>query len=122
MINIRQNHAFIYIIMAILLQALSGIFSKYASMSLHGGELIQIIINSYYLLSLICLIFQALVWQVVLKHYDLSFAYPFISLVNFIILVSSYLLFNESITLANLIGLFFISCGVYLLSREVVKA
>lgn len=121
MANIRSNYAFIYIFLAIIFQASSGILAKYAAVSLNDAALISLITNAFYISSLLCLALQAIVWQMALKHYDLSFAYPFISLVNFIILASSFLLFNESITFGNIVGLVIISCGVLLLSRESVK-
>jgi multidrug transporter EmrE-like cation transporter len=122
MASIRHSYAFIYVFFAIIFQASSGILAKYAAVSLNDVALIFLVTNAFYLSSLLCLALQAIVWQMALKHYDLSFIYPFISLVNFIILVSSYLLFNESITFANIAGLVIISCGVCLLSREAIKA
>lgn len=120
--SLWQRSHFIYIILAVIFQALSGILAKYASLNLDGYNFFPLLFNIFYIMSIGFLVLQAIVWMLALKYYDLSFAYPFISLVNFIILVSSYLLFNESITTANIIGLFFISCGVCLLSREAVKA
>ena len=85
---------------------------------LDSFNIIAVISNTFYMMSLICLFLQAIVWQQVLKHYHLSFAYPFMSLVNFAILVPAFLLFNESITSMNIIGLVVISAGIYVLSRD----
>ena len=63
-------------------------------------------------------VLQAIVWQQALMHYPLSFAYPFMSLVNFVILLSSAILFGEGITITNIIGLVLISIGITMLSRE----
>ena len=104
--SLWQRSHFIYILFADFISGLSGIFAKYASLNLGGYDFLSLLFIIFYIISLGFLVLQAIVWISALKYYDLSFAYPFISLVNFIILVSSYLLFNESITLANLIGLF----------------
>lgn len=64
------------------------------------------------------MVFQALVWQQALKHYPLSLAYPFMSIVNFVILIASAVLFSEGITIENIIGLLLISIGIAVLSRE----
>lgn len=61
---------------------------------------------------------QAIVWQQALIHYPLSYAYPFVSLVNFVILISSAFLFKEQITTSNILGLIFISLGILVLSRD----
>jgi multidrug transporter EmrE-like cation transporter len=122
MVYFKRDYSFIYIILAIIFQALSGVCSKYASASLDNHSVLSIVTNIFYIVSIICLMIQAFVWQMSLRHYDLSFAYPFISLVNFVILFLSYILFNESITVANVVGLLVISAGICLLSRESVKA
>jgi multidrug transporter EmrE-like cation transporter len=61
---------------------------------------------------------QAIVWQQALIHYPLSYAYPFVSLVNFVILIFSALLFKEQITASNILGLILISSGILELSRN----
>ena len=109
---------FIFIALSILFQAASGIFGKYASMTIDRLTIFAVISNIFYLLSLCCMVLQAIVWQQALKHYCLSYAYPFISLVNFIILFSSFYLFNESITIMNVIGLVVISIGICAHSRN----
>jgi drug/metabolite transporter (DMT)-like permease len=121
-VGARPELYFAYILMAVVFQALSGIMAKYASSALHSYDILSLTTNVFYLLSIGFLVLQAIVWQLALKRYELSFAYPFISLVNFIILFSSYALFGESITPANIAGLLLISFGVFLLSREGVKA
>lgn len=120
--EIKHNFYFVYIVLSILFQSLNGVFAKYVAVSLSGFGITAVIFNLFYILGIACLAMQALVWQQALKHYDISFAYPFMSIVNFIILLFSFLLFNESITIANIVGLTIISCGIYLLSKDGVKA
>lgn len=111
-----QNFSFI--ILSIIFQSLGGIFGKYAALSLSFPSLIEIITNIFFIIGLGCLFLQAIVWQQALIHYPLSFAYPFMSVVNFIVLICSAILFHEGITLANIIGLMFISIGITVLSRK----
>lgn len=115
----RYWTSFIFILLSILFQSLSGIFGKYAANSIGEVTLFTIINNSFYLLSLVCLFFQALVWQQALHRYPLSIAYPFMSLMNFVVLFASALLFQEGITLCNIAGLLLISLGITLLSRRI---
>lgn len=109
---------FSFIILAIFFQSVSGISGKFAAITLSDATLFAIIANGFYIISLACLFLQAIVWQQALIHYPLSFAYPFMSLVNFVILISSALLFDEGITIANVVGLCLISIGITVLSRE----
>ncbi len=77
---------FSFIILAIAFQSLSGIFGKYAALSLLAPSLIGIVTNAFYILSLGCLFLQAIVWQQALRYFPLSVAYPFMGLVNFVVL------------------------------------
>ena len=117
MVGLHLN--FFFIILAILFQATSGILAKYASMTPSSLTIIVIMSNIYYMASLGCIFLQAIVWQQALKHYDLSFAYPFMSLVNFVILIMSYILFNEKITIFNIVSLILISIGIYIISKDI---
>lgn len=115
---IRPFKSYYFIVLAILFQALSGILAKYVAISSSNPGFFSIVLNIFYLLSVGCLVLQALSWQVALKHFDLSFSYPFLSLVNFIILVYSFVVFHEGITLWNIIGLIVITAGMIMLSRD----
>jgi multidrug transporter EmrE-like cation transporter len=109
-----------FILLSIMFQSAGGVLGKYAALTL-GETLVfpfSVISNFFYSLSLLCLLLQALVWQQALMHYPLSFAYPFMSLVNFVILLSSAVLFGEGVTITNIVGLCLISIGITMLSRE----
>lgn len=48
----------------------------------------------------------------VLKRMDLSVAYPLTAINNVVILIFSYIIFNEGITINNLLGVFVIMFGI----------
>jgi multidrug transporter EmrE-like cation transporter len=114
----NQVFFFSLIIFSILLQAGSGICGKYAAMTVKEASPILTVTNIFYLFSLVFLVIQAIIWQQALVHYPLSYAYPFLSLVNFVILIFSAILFHEQITTYNVIGLIIISLGILVLSRS----
>ena len=107
------------LILSIIIQAIGGICTKYAAQSnpsnFYFGIPIQFII---YFIILGVMGLQVLVWQYALKYYSLSFAYPFRSLFNFIVLFSAYFLFHESISFMNFFGLSVITVGVFYLARD----
>jgi len=113
-----NNRYFFFIIVSILLQSCNAILKKYAATSIHEVTIITIVTNVFYILALVCLFLQAVVWQQALNHYPLSFAYPFMSLVNFVVLVTSAVLFHEGVTVTNVLGLVIISLGITILSRQ----
>ena len=113
--DMKNLRYFSFIILAIVFQSLGGIFGKYAALSLSPPSLTGIVTNSFYILSLGCLFFQAIVWQQALRHFPLSLAYPCISLTSFVVLFSAAVLFNENVTYANIIGLILVTTGIYVL-------
>lgn len=114
----NNRFKFNYIIICILLQAFSGILGKYAALTIGNFNPLTTIANVFYILSIVCLILQAIFWQQALINYPLSFAYPFMSLVNFVILIASYFVFQENVTINNILGLTIISGGITLLARN----
>lgn len=117
-LNKKRIFYFCAIIFSILLQASSGICGKYAAITAKDASLFITVTNRFYFLSLIFLVLQAIIWQLALTHYPLSYAYPFVSLVNFVILIFSAILFQEPITVYNVLGLIFISAGIFILARS----
>jgi multidrug transporter EmrE-like cation transporter len=107
------------LILSILIQAFGAICTKYAADSnpteFFLGLPLEFII---YFIILGGMGLQVIVWQYALKYYSLSFAYPFRSLVSFIVLFSAFLLFHESISLMNLLGLSIITIGVFYLVKD----
>jgi len=107
------------LLISILIQAFGAICTKYAaewdpSETLFGIPVYLII----YLFILGGMGLQVIVWQYALKYYSLSFAYPFRSLVSFVVLLSAFWLFHESITLMNVVGLTVITAGVVFLAQD----
>ncbi|MFC1529275.1 EamA family transporter [Gemmatimonadota bacterium] len=103
-----------YIYIAVLAQSLSLLFGKTAALSAQGANRY---FNYWYLMSLISLGIQALFWQQALRKIPLSEAYPMMSLVFIVILIMSYSIFREPISLLQLIGTAFIVIGTMKLAR-----
>lgn len=108
------------LIISILIQAFGAICTKFAAGL--GPSITFFGINAT--LIIYCIILggmglQVLFWQASLRYYSLSFAYPFRSLVSFIVLISAFFLFQESVTVFNVIGLITISIGIFYLVKDV---
>ncbi len=123
MIKMKLSSNFLFIFLSIIFQAIAGISGKYAAMSISAATFfpLNLITNVFYIFSLLFMFFQAIVWQQALKHYPLSLAYPFMSLVNFVVLLASAVLFGEGITVGNIAGLLLITIGIAVLSREFIN-
>ncbi len=57
-------------------------------------------------------------WLAALSRVDLSYAYPFASLSYIVMLIASWQLFDERISLLRLLGTVVIGLGVLLISRS----
>lgn len=113
--RIKTDKKIILVLFSIFFQSLSFYFGKKAATSMAHVSLFQILMNSFYILSIISAVLQTFFWQLSLKYFDLSFVYPFNSLVYVFVLFLSYFLLNESITGKHLFGVFFMIIGVFVL-------
>jgi len=57
-------------------------------------------------------------WLYVLKHVEVSYAYPFISMGFVIVLLLSHFLFNENINAVRIAGVALIVTGIVLVGRS----
>jgi multidrug transporter EmrE-like cation transporter len=117
----KLTRYFIFICLSIIFQACGGFFGKLAAQTSTGFSVSSILSNGFYIAALVFMMLQAIVWLQALKHYPLSFAYPMMSLVNFLILFISAFYFKEQVTAFNIVGLTIISFGVLLLSQSEEK-
>jgi multidrug transporter EmrE-like cation transporter len=116
---LRPKFHLYLLILSMLIQAFGAICTKYAA-EFGSSETVNGIPLSFimYLIILGGMGLQVIVWQYALKYYPLSFAYPFRSLVSFIVLIAAFVLFAESISPMNVAGLSVITIGVFFLARD----
>jgi multidrug transporter EmrE-like cation transporter len=57
-------------------------------------------------------------WIITLSKFDLSYAYPFLSVGYILILFVSFFIFHESITVFKIMGIFAIVAGLILISLK----
>lgn len=121
------NLALIYILAAVLASAVGQLVLKKGMGSMGvltldaghlGGILARIMTNPYVLLGLAIYACGTLFWLVALSRVDLSYAYPFVSFSYVVMLVASWLLLNEQISLLRIAGSAVVILGVLLISRS----
>ena len=74
--------------------------------------LLRLTLNPWVISSLCCAFLAFLCWMAAMTEFDLSYAYPFVSLSFAFVLVLSGLFFHESITLPKLLGVLLIMTGI----------
>jgi drug/metabolite transporter (DMT)-like permease len=123
----RVNIAILYILIAVLASAAGQVLLKKGmastgvvtlSVNQLGSILWRIGTNPYVVIGLIVYVCGTIFWLAALSRVDLSYAYPFASLSYLVMLVASWLLFSEDITLARLLGTMVVGLGVLLISQS----
>lgn len=114
----QRKGGLIWIFLSVLLQTAASVFGKQAALASYGSHPVALVLNIWYILELVAVFFQACCWIMALRKFSLSFAYPFMSLVLGLNLLSGWLFFDELITLNHLVGGVFISLGILLVNRR----
>ncbi len=83
-----------------------------------GSILWRIGTNPYVVIGLAIYVTGTLFWLTALSRVDLSYAYPFASLSYIVMLIASWQLFNENITVLRLLGTLVVCLGVFIISRS----
>jgi uncharacterized membrane protein len=110
--------SYLLLLLAVGLLTAGQIFQKLAvDRSTSGGawssgQYLRIIRRPELYIALACLGVGTAVWLVVLYEFDVSKAFPFISLGQILIIVSARVFFGESISLTRWIGVILIAAGI----------
>lgn len=117
---------YIYIILTILLTAYGQLVLKWR-MNLLGELpvefsdkfifLIKALFDPYIFSSFFAAFVASLTWMAALSKFDLSFAYPFMSMAFVVVLVASYYLLHEPVSSSKIIGMILIIVGLAIASR-----
>ncbi len=112
------NGFFWLILLAVVFRSLAAIFAKNAALTSTGQGLTGLLFNIWLLAELVVLGCQAVTWSVVLRHFSLPFAYPFMSLVFVVNLFSARFLFQETVTIQHMVGVAVIMAGIVVICSK----
>jgi drug/metabolite transporter (DMT)-like permease len=122
-----KNIAIIYILISILGGAAGQVMLKKGmaligplTLDIHtlGNTFLHLATNPFVLLGLFTYALSTVFWLAALSRVDLSYAYPFASLSYVGMLIASWLIFKEDISLLRLAGCLVVGMGVFLISRS----
>lgn len=117
----------IYILISVLGSAFGQILLKkgmnnLGPLTITAKEIVHVLLviatNPYVITGLSVYLLGTVFWLVALSRVELSYAYPFASLSYLLMLVASWGLFNEQISLLRLVGTLVVCIGVLLISRS----
>jgi multidrug transporter EmrE-like cation transporter len=81
-------------------------------------KFIEIFLNPWVLAGFVFYFLSSLLWLIALSRIQLSIAYPMLSISYIFVLIASWFLFNEPVTLVRWGGVAVICAGVFLISRS----
>lgn len=122
-----MNIALVYIMISVVGGAVGQILLKKGMSSMGPltltlqtafGVIWKMATNPYVVIGLIIYMTGTLFWLTALSRVELSFAYPFASLSYLLMLLASWLLFNENISLMRIAGTAIIVLGVLVVARS----
>lgn len=122
-----MNISIVYILISVIGGAAGQILlkkgmSSLGPLTLAWNDLItnlwRIGTNPFVFIGLGIYVISVVFWLFALSRVDLSFAYPFASLSYVIMLIASWQLFDENISLVRLIGTLLVGIGVLVISRS----
>jgi multidrug transporter EmrE-like cation transporter len=110
----------LFILLSVFLSSVGQIVLKYGAVKTESANhsLLISLINPTNIIGLALYGLSAVVWMLVLKRVELSYAYPMVSLGYVLVFIASYYLFGESLNFNRIIGLVLIMAGIFFVSRS----
>jgi multidrug transporter EmrE-like cation transporter len=125
-INHKSLFDFVYIFAVIVLTVCGQLILKWQvgkagafpqSLPERALFLLRLVLNPWIMGGLLAGFLAFLCWMAALTKFELSYAYPFMSLAFGLVLLSSALLFHETVTMAKMFGILLIMTGVIIAGR-----
>ena len=110
----RNLRSIAVIQLAVVIYSLSAVSGKLAS----GHEFLSLPFILFYALEILCLGVYAILWQQIIKRHDLSVAYVNRSMALLWSMLWSALIFRETISVQNLLGVAIVIAGVTLVNTS----
>ena len=102
----------LYLLFVFLIYSIALLFAKYASIY----TILDYQLYIFYILELIVLLIYAILWQRALKYNKLNIAYLFKSSTILYSTLFGIILFDEVLTIFNIIAITFIFIGIYMVN------
>jgi len=81
--------------------------------------LIKLLLDPFILSGFLSAFIASIFWMAAMTKFDISYAYPFMSLSFILVFALSVIVFHEPFTMHKLVGLSFIAVGIYITSRSI---
>lgn len=79
--------------------------------------LATLLINPWVVTALVATFFAGISWMLAMTRFEVSYAFPFVSLSYVLIFAAGVILFNESFTPAKIIGTIIVIVGIIVIAK-----
>jgi multidrug transporter EmrE-like cation transporter len=79
--------------------------------------LIHLVLNPWIMSAMVAGFFALLCWLAAMTKFELSYAYPFMSLAFVLVLILSVVLLHEAVTVPKVLGVVLVMAGIIVASR-----
>jgi drug/metabolite transporter (DMT)-like permease len=86
-------------------------------MSSKLNYILTLLINPWVLSGILATFFAGISWMLAMTKFEISYAFPFVSLNYIIILFSGFLIFNESISITKILGSALVILGIVIMAK-----
>jgi len=123
-----MNLGYLYVSITIIGTVIGQILMKIGANKFHSEVpkttknllifLWEVLTNPYFFSGLSLAFISAMSWIFVLKHLELTQAYPFTALTIVLVMTVSFIIFNETITAHKILGSATIIIGILIISQS----
>lgn len=85
----------------------------------HGkiSYVLNLLVNPWVLSGIVATFFAGVSWMLAMTKFEISYAYPFVSLNYILVLVAGFFLFNEAISATKLAGSALVILGIIVIAK-----
>ncbi|CAG0958444.1 partial undecaprenyl phosphate-alpha-L-ara4N flippase subunit ArnF, partial [Burkholderiales bacterium] len=81
------------------------------------GYVTTLLLNPWVVSSVAATFMAGVSWMLAMTKFELSYAYPFVSLNYVLVLIAGFMLFNETLSAAKLAGTALVLLGIVVIAR-----
>ena len=112
------NQGLFFLILTISLRSVSSVIFKIGALEIKDYNIYSVLTNIFFLTAFFLFFIRAIGWQLVLKKYELSFAYPFTGIHYIFLFLIGFFYFNEEVTLNKFLAILLILIGTTIIATS----
>lgn len=79
--------------------------------------IVTLLLNPWVLSGILATFLAGVSWMLTMTKFEISYAYPFVSLNYLLVLAAGFMLFNETISMAKILGSVLVILGIIVISK-----